>query len=78
MIEANAPDCHKNKLKRTHSQTMTLFSTRLTKVEELPVLLMFYNDYHIKENSLLKKKNHIKIVLKSYTEVSRVLTQSIL
>lgn len=56
MIEANAPGCHKNKLKRTHSQTMTLFSKRLTKIEEVPVLLMFYNDYNIKENPLLKEK----------------------
>lgn len=58
MIEANEPDCCKNKLKSTHSQTMTLFSKRLTKMEELPILLMFYNDYNIKENPLLKRKTH--------------------
>lgn len=39
---------------------------------------MFYNDFNIKENPLLKKKDHIKIVLKSYTEMNRGLTQSIL
>lgn len=53
IIEANAPDCCKNKLKWTHSQSMILFSKRLTKMEELPILFMFYNDYNIKENPLL-------------------------
>lgn len=46
-----------------------LFSKRLTKMAGIPILLVFCNDYNLKENPLLKKKKKsIKIVSKAYTE----------
>lgn len=47
-----------------------LFSKRLTKMVGVPILLVFCNDYNLKENPLLKKK-YIKAVSKAYIEENK-------